>query len=87
MNNFKSVVLVLSMFALAACDSSNNNRDRTFNLQVLHASPDAPAVNVLLDGQAALTDFDYRAGSGWVELEEGSYSIQVDGILPGGDLP
>ena len=86
MNNLKSVVLVLSMFALAACDSSNNNRDRTFNLQVLHASPDAPAVNVLLDGQAALTEFDYRAGSGWVVLEEGSYSIQVDGILPGGDL-
>ena len=85
MNIFKSLVIVCSMFALAACDSSNNNRDRSFNLQVLHGSPDAPAVNVLVDGEAVLTDFDYKDGSGWVVLEEGTYSIQVDGILPGGD--
>ena len=85
MKIFKSLVIVCSMFALAACDSSNNNRDRSFNLQVLHGSPDAPAVNVLVDGQAVLTDFDYKDGSGWVVLDEGTYSIQVDGILPGGD--
>lgn len=76
----------MGMLALAACDSSNNNRNKDFNLQVLHASPDAPAVNVLVDGQAVLTDFDYKDGSGYVVLEEGTYSIQVDGILPGGDV-
>jgi len=84
-NIFKAVILVVGAFALAACDSSNNNRNQTFNLQVLHGSPDAPAVNVLLDGQAALTEFDYKDGSGWVALDEGTYSVQVDGILPGGD--
>lgn len=85
MNIFKAVILVVGAFALAACDSSNNNRSQSFNLQVLHGSPDAPAVNVLLDGQAALTEFDYKEGSGWVALDEGTYSVQVDGILPGGD--
>lgn len=87
MKTLKSFAIVCSMLALAACDSSsNNNRDRSFNLQVLHGSPDAPAVNVLVDGQAVLTDFDYMDGSGWVALDEGTYSIQVDGILPSGDV-
>lgn len=86
MKTLKSFGIVVSLFALAACDSSNNNnRDRDFNLQVLHGSPDAPAVNVLLDGDTVLSDFDYKDGSGWVSLREGTYEVQVDGILPSGD--
>jgi hypothetical protein len=57
-----------------------------FKLQVLHASPDAPAVNVLIDGAQALADVDYKVGSGVVELEAGSYEIEVDGITPGGNV-
>jgi hypothetical protein len=76
----------MTALAVSACDSSNNgNRNRDFNLQVLHASPDAPAVNVLLNGEVGLEDFDYKDGSGYVVLDEGTYTIQVDGILPGGD--
>ncbi len=75
------------MLALAACSSSNNNKNKSFNLQVLHASPDAPLVSVLVDGDVVLTDFDYKDGSGYVVLDEGTYSIQVNGILPGGEVP
>lgn len=39
-----------------------------------------------MDGDAVLTDFDYKDGSGWVVLDEGTYEIQVDGILPTGDV-
>ncbi len=88
MNISKSALVVISMLALAACDSSsNNNNNRGFNLQVLHASPDAPLVSVLVDGDVVLTDFDYKEGSGYVVLDEGTYSIQVNGILPGGEVP
>ena len=86
MKILKSALIVISMMALAACDSSSDN-DRGFNLQVLHASPDAPAVSVLVDGDVVLTDFDYKDGSGYVVLDEGTYSIQVNGILPGGEVP
>lgn len=86
MKTLKTFGIVVSLFALAACDSSSNNSGKKdFNLQVLHGSPDAPAVNVLVDGDTVLTDFDYKDGSGWLSLEEGTYSIQVDGILPSGD--
>lgn len=85
MNIAKSLIIACSLFALAACDSSNE-RNREFNLQVLHASPDAPAVNVLIDGAEVLSDFDYKSGSGYVVLDRGTYSVAVEGILPGGDV-
>ena len=31
----------------------------------IHASPDAPKVNVLLNGDAVLTEVDYKQGSGF----------------------
>lgn len=90
MNNFYKLVMICAAFSLSACNSSNKNdrlepADASFALQVLHASPDAPAVNVLIDGAVALAGVDYKTGSGHVSLEADVYSIQVDGILPGGN--
>ena len=56
----------------------------TFDLQVLHASPDAPAVDVLVNGSAILTGVDYKVGSGIVSGVAGTQTVQVDGITPGG---
>jgi hypothetical protein len=50
--------------------------------QVLHGSPDAPAVNVLIDGTTIWTGVDYKDASPIVEITEGTHSIQVDAILP-----
>jgi hypothetical protein len=86
--------LVAAMFVLAACSSDNNSvatvppapipPPDTFRVQVLHASPDAPAVNVLVAGSTAVPDLDYKEGSGAISLNVGSYDVQVDGITPGG---
>jgi hypothetical protein len=87
-------VVVCSMFMLAACDSDDDFTPAvvpdtppaaTLKVQVLHGSPDAPAVNVLVDGGEVLGDVDYKIGSSQLTLDEGTYTIQVDGILPGGD--
>lgn len=92
MKIFKSLVLLGSAFALAACDSDNNtpsNPDAEFfSLQVLHASPDAPPVNVFVDGVEVLSGADYKVGSGQIGLEarEAPYRIRVDGITPDGDV-
>jgi len=82
------------MLVLAACSSDNDNPQptlpieppaATLKVQVLHGSPDAPAVNVLVDGAEALSGVDYKVGSEQLTLDEGTYSVQVDGILPGGN--
>ena len=53
-------------------------------LQALHASPDAPAVNILVNGAEALTDVDFGAGSGFLPVVE-STQVQVEAIIPGGN--
>lgn len=83
--------IALLAVALTACDSDNDPTfvvpppAATFDIQVLHASPDAPAVDVLVNGSAALQNVDYKVGSGRLELDEGTYTIAVEGILPGGN--
>jgi len=84
---------IFTLLGLTACDSDNDPQPQpapvppvaTLNVQVLHASPDAPAVNVLVNGGEVLNDVDYKVGSAKLELDEGTYTVQVDGILPGGN--
>ncbi|MBW3139479.1 DUF4397 domain-containing protein [Ferrimonas balearica] len=54
------------------------------DVRVLHASPDAPMVNVTVNGENVLEMVDYRQASGFLELTEGTYDIGVDAILPDG---
>lgn len=90
MQKLIAMIIAASALTLAACDSDNNSllpeaQVQTFDLQVLHASPDAPAVDVKVNGAAALEAVDYRDGSPRLELEAGTYTIAVEGILPGGN--
>jgi hypothetical protein len=56
----------------------------TPTIRALHASPDAPAVNIWVNGAPALTGVDYSQGSGFVPVVEEN-NIQVEAILPGDD--
>ena len=56
----------------------------TPTLRALHASPDAPAVNIWVNGAPALTDVDYTMGSGFVPVIEEN-TIEVEAIIPGGN--
>ena len=92
MTRLLKIPMLVAAFGLAACSSNDNVAPsspppppaETAQLRVLHASPDAPAVDVLLDGNAALTGVDYKQGSAIVTLNTGDYEVQVDGITPGG---
>jgi hypothetical protein len=58
--------------------------EATPTIRALHASPDAPAVNIWVNGAAALEGVDYTQGSGFVPVLEDN-NIQVEAILPGDD--
>jgi hypothetical protein len=65
----------------------------TPTLRALHASPDAPLVNIWIDGDPALPLVDFNQGSGFVKVgqaenvtETGAdVNVQVEAILPGDD--
>ncbi len=95
MNN---VTKLLSMSALTAfiyaCGGDNDNDDPDTNpnpdvemakIRIFHGSPDAPPVDVSLNGAVALEDVDYAVSSGFVDVEAGTSEVQIDGLLPGGE--
>jgi hypothetical protein len=53
------------------------------SLQIVHASPDAPPVNVLIDGAVAITDLDYGQGTGEQQLSAGTHTIEIQALTPG----
>jgi hypothetical protein len=94
MKHFVRISALVSLFALAACDSDDSPDlpelmppAQTFSMQVLHASADAPPVNVLVDGSPVLPNVDFKEGSPRFSLAIGGYSVAVEGILPGGNVP
>jgi hypothetical protein len=46
-------------------------------LQVLHASPDAPAVDILANGGALVEGLAFPDSSGYLEVPAGSYDVEV----------
>ena len=67
----------------------------TPTLRAFHASPDAPLVNILVDGDAALAGVDYNTGSGLLPVGQGDnvtdngvdVNVQVEAITPDGANP
>lgn len=55
-------------------------------VRVVHASPDAPAVDVYVDGQRAISNLSYTQGTNYTMLPEGQHQVQVfaAGTGPGG---
>jgi hypothetical protein len=47
------------------------------SVRVVHASPDAPNVDVWVDGEIVLTDVPFTAVSDYLSLPAGDYNIQV----------
>jgi hypothetical protein len=94
------IVKVLALAALpliyACSDGSDNNFsgvdptppeppvENPAEVRVTHASPDAPLVNVYINGELALEKVDYKQSSGLIDVEAGTYTVEVRGILPDG---
>lgn len=68
-------------FAAGCSDNDDNNpmspAPTTTNLRVLHMSYDAPAVDVWVDGEVAISNLIYGASSGYAEIPAGMRNIQV----------
>lgn len=73
---FKKVtVLAISLAALVGCGSGGH--DEEARLRVFHASPDAPNVDVFVDGGAVLGDVPYKAASEFLPVSPGTRLITV----------
>jgi hypothetical protein len=69
--------LMLSATALVACDDDSTSPEQVAQVRVVHASPDAPNVDVLVDDTQVLTNVAYRAASGFLEVDAGARRLRV----------
>jgi hypothetical protein len=58
--------------------------DKTM-VRVFHASPDAPKVNLWVNDAVVASGLDYQKSTGYLALDEGTYKVAVEGIIPGGN--
>jgi hypothetical protein len=76
----RRMLTVLAVAGLAACNSDSDPAQ----LRVLHASPDAPAVNVFAGTTQIAGNLDYGQATAQREVDPGVVSVRVDAQLPGG---
>jgi hypothetical protein len=69
------VVLAASSI-MVGCSDSDESTSKA-RVRVMHASYDAPAVNVNIDGATAINSLAYGAASAYAEIEAGTRAIDV----------
>ncbi len=74
------LAVAISALFIVGCDDDD---EPTTQLQAVHASPDAPLANVIVNSQARWTGVDYAQASGYASVNQGQTSVQVDVQLPG----
>jgi hypothetical protein len=81
-------LVLLAPFLLTACGGDDNNdwvpTGPTANFQVVNASPDAPSLSVIVDGQDWFDGLYYGQGTGELPLPAGSHMVSVQAQTPGG---
>ncbi len=70
--------LLLSMLGLAASACGGDGSDEVATLKIVHNSPDAPNVDVLLDRSVALSNVAYGDVSGDLEVDAGARDVAVN---------
>lgn len=87
MSRLNKFALWLLVPLVVACSDNDNNGEGAApaELRVTHASPDAPAVNVYVDGELTLEGVDFKQSSGLIPVANpGTIVVEVRGILPDG---
>lgn len=75
---------------LAGCDNNDDDNgtplppEQVAYLRVIHASPDAPKVNVVKDSTVFSANLDYKGVSPLGRYTAGATTLKVDAVLPGG---
>ncbi len=74
---FGLAALAAAGLLMGCSDDDKTGPNGTAQVRVVHASPDAPAVDVLVDNQSVLTGVAYKDASGYLDVPAGTRNIKV----------
>jgi len=72
-----ALLAVLAGGLIGCSDDDDDNAPQSALVRVAHLSPDAPNVDVWIDGSKKLTNVPFKAVSGYLELTEGAHQVAV----------
>jgi len=91
-NIYKNTLIASSVIVGAALITGCSSDDDTIapagtsSVRIIHASADAPPVDIKLNNAVAVPGLDYPLSTGFVSIGAGTYDVAVDAIVPGGNL-
>ena len=71
---------LLATLTLAACGDDNNEPQPQARVRAVHLSPDAPAVDVLVDGNQVLSNVAYLSASDYLAVRAGARNLTVEPV-------
>lgn len=71
-----ALVSAMTVVVLPGCVPMSPPRENA-RIRVVHASPDAPAVDICASGTAAFNDVAFPSATQYATIEEGTYQIRV----------
>ena len=74
-----ALVVLASAVTVAACSDSTAPVTTT-RLRAVHLSPDAPNVNIIVNGSQVATNFAYEASTAYYNIQSGTTRIQVQPV-------
>lgn len=85
MRSLRSLALTLGICLVGASmgciiEKSPDDKDTPSNkamLRIVHASPDAPAVDIWAGGAALATGLNYGDATAWLEIDPASYDVEI----------
>ncbi len=90
-NKFLTMLALTVLLGLTACNSDDKKStpetpqtSPDTRVQIIHASPDAPKVDLIVDGNAVAEDVDYLQATPLNVVSVGSHTVGVKAILPDG---
>ena len=70
-------LVMAAALAAAACDDDTTTPVSEARVRVVHASPDAPNVDVVVDGTTVLSNVPFGAASDYLPVDGGNRQLQV----------
>lgn len=71
---------------LTACGGNGNGSADRAEVRAIHASANAPDVDIALDGDVAIQALAFATATDFLAVDSGTYTVTVDAITPTGDV-